>query len=696
MSSRPRMRGRRLAAALLLGLLAAGAAASVDDYGQLPHLDELAISPEGTHLAFARTDGDERVVSVISLPDRQPLAAFKIGAERLRSLQWADENRLLILTSRLYAPIVTRKMSGFEAPHFSMGTPAAAGDKAGVGSTAMLASPVLSVGHPVTLRRDWMLLQVCNIGAHTSTAIPDAAKVANLTLMNVIYGPPMVRRIDGHSVIFVTGLYGADPGTGNNYDESNALLPALIRVDLDSGGETVVAQGSKNTRQWLTDAAGTLIAEQDYSEDTLGQQQRWAIKLLHGGRLEQIAAGREAVDYPKLLGLGPTGGILVQTVEGGERAWASLSPTGGFGPPLLAGRILHDPIESRTTHRLIGGVQIDDDARYVFFDPALQSQWDAVTRAFEGAHVRLESMTDDFKRLVVRVESPAYGYKYALVDNATHKAEAIGNVYAGGITPLPVRRITYAASDGLQIPAYLTLPRGRDATNLPLIVLPHRDAEGIDTADFDWWSQALADQGYAVLRPNGRGTALEQRFMAAGFGEWGRKMQTDLSDGVRYLAAQGIADPHRVCIVGARYGGYAALAGVSLDAGSYRCAVAVDGLSDLVRWRQWLFEQNSRRSSPEQRAWERFLGANVRDAALQGLSPIDHVAAISVPVLLIQGGDAADPGQSRLMYDALHRAGKPVQLEVLATEDELFATRESRTVMLRKSMEFLRINNPPD
>jgi len=115
-----------------------------------------------------------------------------------------------------------------------------------------------------------------------------------------------------------------------------------------------------------------------------------------------------------------------------------------------------------------------------------------------------------------------------------------------------------------------------------------------------------------------------------------------------------------------------------------------------VRWRQWLFEQNSRRSSPEQRAWERFLGANVRDAALQGLSPIDHVAAISVPVLLIQGGDAADPGQSRLMYDALHRAGKPVQLEVLATEDELFATRESRTVMLRKSMEFLRINNPPD
>jgi dipeptidyl aminopeptidase/acylaminoacyl peptidase len=124
----------------------------------------------------------------------------------------------------------------------------------------------------------------------------------------------------------------------------------------------------------------------------------------------------------------------------------------------------------------------------------------------------------------------------------------------------------------MQIPAYLTLPPGRDPKDLPLIVLPHGGPATRDTADFDWWSQALADQGYAVLRPNYRGSDVNRRSLVAGFSEWGRKMQTDLSDGVRYLAKEGIIDPRRVCIVGASYGGYAALAGVTLDPGVYQCA----------------------------------------------------------------------------------------------------------------------------
>jgi dipeptidyl aminopeptidase/acylaminoacyl peptidase len=178
---------------------------------------------------------------------------------------------------------------------------------------------------------------------------------------------------------------------------------------------------------------------------------------------------------------------------------------------------------------------------------------------------------------VVRVDGQRFGYQYQLVNFDTHKAVPIGDVYAGLTEPLEVRRINYAAADGMQIPAYLTLPRGREPKNLPLIVLPHGGPAARDTADFDWWSQALADQGYAVLRPNYRGSVLGERFLAAGFGEWGRKMQTDLSDGVRFLAKEGIADPSRVCIVGASCGGYAALAGVTLDPGVYRCAVSEPG-----------------------------------------------------------------------------------------------------------------------
>src|SRR6202012_5146186 len=108
-----------------------------------------------------------------------------------------------------------------------------------------------------------------------------------------------------------------------------------------------------------------------------------------------------------------------------------------------------------------------------------------------------------------------------------------------------------AAADGLTIPAYLTLPKGRDAKALPLVVLPHGAVDGHDALGFNWLAQALASRGYAVLQPQFRGSnSVDQAFRERGYGEWGAKMRTDLSDGVHYLAAQGVIDPKRVCIVG--------------------------------------------------------------------------------------------------------------------------------------------------
>src|SRR6202000_1163994 len=127
-----------------------------------------------------------------------------------------------------------------------------------------------------------------------------------------------------------------------------------------------------------------------------------------------------------------------------------------------------------------------------------------------------------------------------------------------------------------------------------------------DLAEFDWWAQALADQGYLVLQPNYRGSDIEQKFMESGFGEWGRKMQTDLSDGVRYLVKQGMVDPARVCIVGASYGGYAALAGVTLDKGVYRCAVSVAGISDLKH----MLQDVNAYADRDRRYWNRFMGVS--------------------------------------------------------------------------------------
>jgi dipeptidyl aminopeptidase/acylaminoacyl peptidase len=217
-----------------------------------------------------------------------------------------------------------------------------------------------------------------------------------------------------------------------------------------------------------------------------------------------------------------------------------------------------------------------------------------------------------------------------------------------------------------------------------------------ETADFDWWGQALADQGYAVLQPNFRGSDLSLQYVQAGFGEWGRKMQTDLSDGVRYLTKEGVVDPARVCIVGGSYGGYAALAGVTLDPGIYRCAVSVAGISDLNRMLKWVNEHHTQWA---QRYWDRFMGVTgPGDPVLDAISPIKHLDAVNVPVLLIHGRDdtVVPSQQSSVMFDALRRARKDVEMVTLKNEDHWLSRSETRLQMLQSSVTFLRAHNPPD
>ena len=176
-------------------------------------------------------------------------------------------------------------------------------------------------------------------------------------------------------------------------------------------------------------------------------------------------------------------------------------------------------------------------------------------------------------------------------------------------------------------------------------------------------------------------------------------MQTDLSDAVRYLAKDGTIDPKRVCIVGGSYGGYAALAGVTLDPGVYRCAVSVAGLSDLKRFLLWSGELQRNRDNFGQRYWDRFMGiSGPNDPALQAISPIEHASAVSAPVLLIHGRDdtVVPFQQSDVMADALRHAGKQVEVVTLRHEDHWLSRSDTRYQMLAATVAFLKENNPPD
>lgn len=231
-------------------------------------------------------------------------------------------------------------------------------------------------------------------------------------------------------------------------------------------------------------------------------------------------------------------------------------------------------------------------------------------------------------------------------------------------------------------------------------MLPHGGPEGRDTLGFDWWSQALASRGYAVLQPNFRGSeGFGWDFIKAGFGEWGKKMQTDLSDGVRDLATQGIIDPKRVCIVGASYGGYAALAGATLDRGVYRCAVSVAGPSDLKKMLLSVREAHNGQMSAAQRYWLRFMGADgIKDPDLAAISPARLADKVDVPVLLIHGKDdtVVRYDQSQAMADALKKAGKPVTFVTLEGEDHWLSRGVTRLKMLTEAVAFVEKHNPPD
>jgi dipeptidyl aminopeptidase/acylaminoacyl peptidase len=640
---------RHCGASLIVGALLAfcgtcvanaGNAVPLTVYGGLPSVEDVALSPDGSKVAYVRTEADQRIVVVATVADRKMIRWVKVGSEKLRDLTWADDDNLMLTTS------ITDSRYGF--------------------------------------RDERSMLRVYSISANEVRTLP--GKLLEMDtgdhVLNLIFGRVMVRHIDGHTVLFMKGVH-----------LSNGV--ALFRCDLDTHKTTIFRSDDDNDASWLVDAQGQLAAEEDYDRET----QRWSIRIYHGGYSHEAVAGHAGLDVPEILGFGPTADtLLVESVENGDRSWKLLSMNDGKFAALSDDKVfdysMHDPV----TDLMVGGESLVDTPEFVFFDPAMEGRWKAVLNAFDGDSVRYVSASSDHSKVLVRIEGPKHGYRYELIDLEKAAAVPIGKVYAGIDNPLEVRRVTYAAADGLKIPAYLTLPRDRTPKNLPLIVLPHGGPEARDTAEFDWWSQALAEQGYAVLQPNYRGSTVTESFLEAGYGQWGRKMQTDLSDGVRYLAKEGIADPARVCIVGGSYGGYAALAGVTIDPGVYRCAVSVAGISDLARMLNWEGRGGADNRGAS-RYWGRYWGVSgALDPALDAISPIKHLDAVKVPVLFIHGRDdtVVPYEQSQIMFDALKKNQKDVEFVTLNQEDHWLSRGETRLQMLEATNAFLRAHNPPD
>lgn len=566
------------------------------------------------------------------------MGGVRVGNTKLRDVEWMDDDSLLVTVSSTSGPPF-----GFTGP-----------------------------------KSEWYQLGIYTVSKSKLTALDFGQ--SDVETFSAVAGGATVRDVKGQTTLFVPGYYVA----------SDRVLPAMFSF-ASARWAKILDKGSEPDSDWLIDESGNVSARFVYHD----AKKLWEIRAHKEGHWTLAASGTAAVDKPDMLGFNADGSaIIVRLMENGDPVWKPLNLKDyTWGPPMGE---FSEIIEDRKSGRIVGGVKEVGGSQYTFFDNELQAHWNAVLRAFPGARVTLESHSDDYSKIVVKVFGRSDGYVYALFDWYDHHTTILGPVYRGLTAPAEVRAISYRAADGMTIPGFLTLPPGAVEKDLPLIVFPHGGPAAADTLEFDWWAQAMAARGYAVLQPNFRGSTLNSRFVEAGYGEWGRKMQTDLSDGVRYLAQQGIIDPKRVCIVGASYGGYAALAGVTLEPAMYRCAVSVAGISDLRRMRRWIGENEMGRS---QRYWDRYIGTSDKnDPALAAISPIEHVNAITAPVLLIHGRDdtVVPFEQSDVMESALKHAGKSVELVTMKHEDHWLSNGETRLQMLEACVAFLKANNPPN
>ncbi len=639
-----------VAAAAVCGALFATAARAGEPlplavYGRLPSIEGVEISPDGKMLAITVTDGENRMLA-IRKTDATMVTGINMGAVKARGVQWAGPEHVLVITSS------TADVRGLSGP-----------------------------------KREYFQALDFNLVTGKQTLLlknqPDS--------MNVVVGAPMVRTVDGAPFVYLEGVHFVD-NTGQD---------TLYRVNLKTGITKMLDfGGSQNTDGWLVDANGDAIAQSLYDQ----KKGLWSLKLRINKSWKTVDETSTPMGSYGISGFGRDGkSVLVWKSDEQANTILREYSLDGTQTDLPKGvemdGLLHDP----DNLNLLGGMSlVGDDLRYTFFDPRSQSSWDAIVKAFPGERVSLTSWSDDRRQVVVKVDSSTDGPAYAYVDLDAKSGRFLGAIYRG-LTPehvSPVRSISYKASDGLTITGYLTLPRGREPKNLPLVVLPHGGPEGRDTPGFDWWSQALASRGYAVLQPNFRGSeGFGWDFVKAGFGQWGKAMQTDLSDGVRDLAGKGLIDPKRVCIVGASYGGYAALAGATLDKGVYRCATSVAGPSDLKRMlvdnqKHYLSSSNS-----ALRYWLRFMGADgVKDPDLAAISPARLADKVEIPILLIHGRDdtVVPYVQSQVMASALKKAGKSVELVRLEGEDHWLSSGATRLTMLSSTVDFLEKHNPPN
>jgi dipeptidyl aminopeptidase/acylaminoacyl peptidase len=479
------------------------------------------------------------------------------------------------------------------------------------------------------------------------------------------------------------------------YPNDEDFWPQVRDFDIATGKSKLVQRSMSDVMSWYADTAGTVRLGVAYDDDR--RSFRALYRTEAGGTLRTIdrakGKGSSLNTLPALIVPQTGKAIAIDDDDGYDAVYDFDLDTMKIGEKIFGspGYDVEGALLDPTGTRLIGFNYTDTRSRTKWLDPKLAEVQADLDKAVPNLWPDIVSWSNDLSVLIVHIGAADSAGAYYLYRPAEGRMSVFAtlNDTLGTKTYAPVKTVSYTARDGTEMSAVLTLPKGREAKNLPLILMPHGGPAARDDEEWNWWVQFMASRGYAVLQPNYRGsTGFGTKFNKLGEGQWGLKMQDDLVDAVNWAAKQGIADPERVCIVGGSYGGYAAFRAAERDKGVYRCAVSFAGVSDMTAMLRYdgSFLNGGRN--------EDYLREQAPD--LKAVSPINFASSFSTPILIMHGkADQVVPvKQSREMVERLKAAGATYRYVEQPLGDHHLSRQADRLQFLQELEAFLAKYNP--
>ena len=478
-------------------------------------------------------------------------------------------------------------------------------------------------------------------------------------------------------------LLAAKIGSGNKSQ--------LLRINLESGRIKPIERGKANITHWVSDRQHRVriaLRRRDTTYEVLYRE----TEKTDWGVLWEFEAFSEEQVWPLGFDNDPDK-LYVRAYHEGRMAVFRLQLSAPEQPrELIYSHPSYDVQGSLIYSRMRGeviGLRFQSSSGFVFWDDEYQALQDRINAALPGTTNIIYDLSDDERKYVVLGSSNTDPGSYLVGDRDTNQLLRLARRYPN----LPAERmatatsISYEARDGLVIEGFLTLPTGDTEGPYPSIIFPHGGPISFDDDSFDYWTQYFASRGFAVLQMNFRGSAGRGfEFTTAGLQNWGLEMQDDVEDGTRWLIESGMADPDRICIVGASYGGYVALLEAARNSELYQCAVSFAGVTDIA-----YLVSSSRRYTNFQIVREQ-IGSNTR--SLRERSPLFRAEEINIPVLLAHGTDdrRVRVQHSQKMHRAIEKDGGAVTYIEFEDGDHYLSNEEHRVQFFKAMDEFLQAN----